>query len=391
MQSSLRLVVGGAMGPFPFAGQTWLYLNWIRGLQRLGHDVYYVEDHNTWHFDPEKQLITDDCSYTARHIQESMERIDMTDRWALRFQPTNSHWGMDEKELRELYRSCDALLNLGGMLIVEGEPVNETRFRVLIETDPVTDQLRLASGSEDVRRHFDQHDVIATYGENYGADDCGVPISGENYVKTRQPIDLDLWPASYEPASTTFTTIGNYRVETNKEVTYRGRLYRWSKHSEWEKFLSLPRLTGHPFEMATVFRRQDDRERVLANGWGIVPASPMSLDVFGAYPQYIRKSRAEFSVAKEQNILLRSGWFSERDACYLASGKPVIAQQTGFSNILPTGEGLLPFETVDDAVNAVASVNNDYERHCKAARAIAGEFFEAGAVAGRLLSDVGLA
>ena len=116
----------------------------------------------------------------------------------------------------------------------------------------------------------------------------------------------------------------------------------------------------------------------------------MSLDVFGEYAAFIRRSRAEFTVAKDQNVRLRSGWFSERDACYLASGKPVVAQDTGFSRILPTGRGLFAFTTMDEALAAVEEINRDYRRHCEAARAIAAEYFEAGAVAARLLADIGL-
>src|SRR5207249_1723005 len=134
-----------------------------------------------------------------------------------------------------------------------------------------------------------------------------------------------------------------------------------------------------------------DRGLLESHGWGLIPPLPMSLDVFGAYPAYVRRSRAEFTVAKDQNIRLRSGWFSERDACYLASGKPVVAQDTGFGNILPTGAGLFAFATMEQALAAIDAINADYRRHCEAARAIAEEYFEARKVAARLLADVGLA
>jgi glycosyltransferase involved in cell wall biosynthesis len=135
----------------------------------------------------------------------------------------------------------------------------------------------------------------------------------------------------------------------------------------------------------------EDRARLAAHGWNVVEPLPMSLDILGAYPDYIRGSRAEFTVAKDMNVRLRSGWFSERDACYLASGKPVVAQDTGFSNVLPTGAGLFSFTDLDSARAAVEEINADYRPHARAAREVAQEHFEASGVARRLLADLGLA
>jgi hypothetical protein len=378
------------MGRCPFGGQTWLYLNWLRGLQRLGHDVWYVEDDTVWPYDPERNTVTDDCSYAVRHIAGCMGRIGLPDRWAFRLADRKGACrGMSERELDELYRSCDALLNVVGATGLREEH-RAAPFRVYVETDPVTVELQLAAGDEHTWNPFADHHAVATYGENYGAPDCGVPLNGIRYRKTRQPIDLDLWPMAYDPAARFFTTIGNYRQSGN-DVAYNGQIYRWSKHHEWEKFLDLPRHTAQPFELAMKTDDPADRERLQAHGWRVVSPLRMSLDIFGDYPSYFRRSRAEFTVAKDQNVRLRSGWFSERDACYLACGKPVIAQDTGFSNILPTGEGLFAFTTADEARAAVDAINGDYRRHCEAARAIAGEYFEAGRVAARLLADVGLA
>ena len=193
-----------------------------------------------------------------------------------------------------------------------------------------------------------------------------------------------------DPAARFFTTIGNYRQRGN-DVEYNGEIYSWSKHHEWEKFLRLPRRTAQPFELAMMPDDPADRERLQAHGWRLVSPLRMSLDIFGDYPAYFRRSRAEFTVAKDQNVRLRSGWFSERDACYLACGKPVVAQDTGFSKILPTGQGLFGFTTMEEALAAIDAINTHYERHCQAARTIAAEYFDARRVAARLLADVGLA
>jgi hypothetical protein len=388
MGDQLRLIVLGAMGRHPLGGQTWLHLNWLSGLARLGHEVHYVEDQASWPYDPVRLTRTADCTYARGHISRCMERIGLADRWSLRVTGLEGAcWGRSEGELDALYRSCDALLNVSATEL--GEAQLAAPFRVYIQTDPVVSELQLANGDEYTRQAFAAHDAIVSYGENFGAPDCGVPLNGIRYGKTRQPVDLELWPYAHEPRSRFFTTIGNYRQD-GWDVEHEGEVYSWSKHHEWERFIDLPSHTEQPFELAMMPTDEADRLRLGEHGWRLVDPFEMSLDVFGAYPAFIRGSRAEFTVAKAQNIRLRSGWFSERGACYLASGKPVVAQDTGFGNILPTGEGLFGFTTADEALSAIEEINADYERHCKAARAIAEEFFEAGAVAARLLDEVGL-
>jgi hypothetical protein len=409
MRTGLRLVVLGMMGRCPFAGQSWLSLNWMRGLTRLGHEVWYVEDDSLWPFDPVQDASTSDCSYAVRHISRSMQQAGLPDRWAFRLAerqalcdcasclarwsirkpfPRDACWGLSDAELDNLYASCDALLNIGGVTSLREEHL-AAPLLVYVQTDPVMYELRLANGDEHTRNAFSRYHAIVTYGENYGQADCGVPLNGVVYGRTRQPIDLDLWPMAYRPTAPLFTTIGNYRQQDN-DIAYRGEVYTWSKHHEWEKILDLPRHTQQPFELAMMTGNAADRERLEAHGWRVISPYRMSLDIFGAYQDYIHGSRAELTVAKDQNVRLRSGWFSERDACYLASGKPVVAQDTGFSNVLPTGEGLFAFTTRDEALAAVEAINSNYRRHCEAARAIAMEYFAAGAIAGKLLSDLGL-
>jgi len=385
-----RIVVLGMMGRCPFGGQTWLYLNWLAGLARLGHDVWYVEDDSVWPYDPERETITDDCSYAVRHIQNSLDRIGLGNRWAFRLSDRDGAcWGSSEKAIAELYRTCDVLLNIVGGTDLR-EDALAAPLRVYVQTDPVTSELRLAMGDEHTRTAFGHHHAIATYGENYGAEDCGVPLNDVRYLKTRQPVALDLWPAEINSSATHFTTIGNYRQEGD-DVEYRGDVYRWSKHHEWERIVDLPRHTSQTFELALKLDHPADRELLERHGWRVVSPLPMSLRPFDDYRDFIRRSRGELTVAKDQNVRLRSGWFSERDACYLASGKPVVAQETGFSRILPTGEGLFAFSSKEEALDAVEEINGDYRRHAEAARRLAEEHFEATAVAGRLLDDVGIA
>lgn len=384
----LRLVVLGMMGRCPYGGQTWLYLNWLRGLAANGHEVWYVEDDSVWPYDPEQDTVTDDCLYAVRHIETSMARIGLPGQWAYRLAGREGAcWGMSSQQLNELYRSCDALLNIVGATDLRAEQL-AAKFRVYVETDPVTAELRLDEGDEHTREAFANHHAIVTYGENYGAPDCGVPLCGLKFLKTRQPIDLELWPKAYDADAKYFTTIGNYRQE-GSDVVWRGQTYHWSKHHEWLKFIDLPKRTNQPFEVA-MGCNADDQRMLESNGWRVVPPLRMSLDIFGKYPEYFRRSRGEFTVAKDQNVRLRSGWFSERDACYLASGKPVISQDTGFSNVLPTGRGLYGFTRMDEVLAAIDRINADYAGECAAARALAEEYLEAKRVAGRMLTDLGM-
>jgi hypothetical protein len=382
----MRVIVFGMMGRCPFAGQTWLSLNWLRAFHRLGHEVWYVEDDSRWPYDPLKRSFTDDCSYCVGHIASCMANIGLDSNWAYRFgESASACWGLSHDALNELYRSCDVLFTFGTTQLRDEHLT--APFRVYIESDPVMSQLRLANGDARTCEAFRQHHAIFTYGENYGSPDCGVPLSGVEYRTTRQPIDLDYWRFCFTPAAGDFTTIGNYRQDKN-DIAYNGDVYYWSKHHEWLKFMELPTRTSQRFELGMSLDDPADREQLAGSGWRVFSPYEMSLDIFGAYPDFIRNSRAEFTVAKDQNVRLRSGWFSERDACYLASGKPVVAQDTGFSNRLPTGEGLFAVATIDQALAAIDAINTDYERHCRAARAIAEEYFEASAVARRLLEQL---
>ncbi len=379
------------MGRCPFGGQTWLYLNWLRGLARLGHDVWYVEDDATWPYDPGVDTIIDDPTYAVAHIGRVMNGIGLEGRWAYRalYRGKEACYGKDAAALRDLYRRCDALLNLCGATVLNEDHFQASR-RIYVETDPVTNQLELASGKEKTFAVLAAHDTIATYGENYGEPGCAVPLVGPfRYLKTRQPIDLELWPMAYDTAAEAYTTIGNWK-QKGHDVSWNGDTYRWSKHHEFLKFLDLPqRRPAVRFDLCLNVDEPEDRALLESRGFRLSSPLRLSLDPFG-YPDFFRRSRAEWTVAKDQNVRLQSGWFSERDACYLASGKPVIAQSTGFERFLATGEGLFAFRTLDEILAAVDRIESDYGRACRAARAVAEESLEATKVCRRFLEDVGL-
>ncbi len=385
----LRVVVLGMAANIPTAGHTWLFLHWLRGIQMLGHEVWYVEDELSWPYDPIKESRTDDYTYTIGYIRSCLERINLENNWAFRVaERRGNSFGLSDDELDELYATCDVLVNLEGSTALRDVHM-EAPLRVLIETDPAGDQLKMAIGDQDARRVYDTHNVHFTYGENYGSPDCLVPLEGLHYLKTRQPIALEHWPMAYTPDAEPFTTIGSYR-QHGREVEYQGKVWTWSKHHEWERYIELPQLTGRQFQLALAGIEDDDRRHLESHGWRVVPIERLSDDLFGVYPEWFRDSRGEFTVLKEQYYKLRTGWFSERAATYLACGKPVVTQATGFENVLPTGEGLFAVANPEEAAAAIEEINGDYRRHCEAARAIAEEHFEASKVVRRFLADLGI-
>lgn len=379
------------MGRCPFGGQTWLSLNWLRGFHRLGHEVWYVEDDTTWPYDAAADTITEDPGYATGYLHRTLSAIDLGDRWAYRplYRGGGECHGLPAGGLRDLYRRCDALINLCGATVLNEEHALAAR-RVYVQTDPVTNELEVANGKLKTRVALASHDTIVTYGENYGAPDCDVPLpAGITYLKTRQPVDLDLWPMAFDPAAHSYTTIGNWK-QLGLDVVWRGETYRWSKHHEFLKFLDLPRRRPRQrFELSINIDDEADRARLLANGWAVSSPLARSLDPW-TYQEYFRTSRAEWTVAKDQNVRLRSGWFSERAACYLATGKPVITQSTGFESVLPTGEGLFAFRDMPEILRAIDTIESDYPAACRAARAIAEEHLEATRVCGKFLDDIGL-
>jgi len=283
-------------------------------------------------------------------------------------------------------------------------------IRVYLETDPVLPQIEIAKGNQFYIDLLNAHTHHFTYGENLGAPDCNVPVGNITYRPTRQPIVLDWWASSTlstEVSSSSdrcFTTIANWR-QSGKDLEWNGETYTWSKHHQFLKFLDLPGRTSQPLELALavqerweegeetwVPQHENDVEAIrllTTNGWRITNGLRLSTNIF-SYRDYIVGSRGEFTVAKDQYARLRSGWFSDRSACYLAAGHPVVTQDTGFGNFIPTGEGLFAFETLDDILAGFEAINSDYERHSRAARAIADQYLRAETVLTRLLNDVGL-
>jgi hypothetical protein len=386
-RSKGRVVVTGILFWYPLSGVTYQFLHYLIGLERLGYEVYYAEDPSQWIYDPVLHDLTPDAGRNVGTIAPILEEYGFKGRWAFRGNyPGGQTYGMTKSDLNQLYRDADVILNITGQEIREEH--RACPLLVYVETDPVGTQIRVFNGDQAEIGKLKVHDVHFSFGENLGAPDCKVPTVGFDWRPTRQPVVLDLWNPSESRAATAFTTIATWRNPAWKDLVYLGEKYYWSKEPEFLKIIELPRRNSTTFELA--MRVDDHTEKLMEeNGWKLRNAYDVTKDM-NSYRTYISNSRGEFTVAKDQNIRLRSGWFSDRSACYLAAGRPVVTQETGFSNILPTGLGLYGWETLQDIVDIIDRIEADYEANRRAAREIAEEFFNAEKVLGSLMSRVGL-
>jgi hypothetical protein len=386
---SRRIVVVGTLASDPYAGMAWMHMQIVVGLLRLGHDAYYFETTSSWPYDPIQQSRVCESDYSVRYLARVAESFGLRDRWAYRRSFGDKAWfGLARTRAEDLLAHADVVLNVAGATRLAEEGLQVGRL-VYFGTDPVYHEIAFANGDEDIRTLIEEHDEFVTYGENMGTKDCPVPPLTPLRAKTRQPVLLDLWESG-PPCKDEFTTVCNWQ-QNGRDVEYGGETYSWSKHQEFLKFLDLPRRIPQPLELATGLVNVDPSvQRMLeSRGWRLVDAHPFTMDPW-PYRDYVRASRGEFTVAKDQNVRLNTGWFSERSACYLAAGRPVICQDTGFSRFLPTGEGLFVFKTMDEILAAFEAICCDYNRHSQAARAIAEEYFKAETVLGKLIADLGL-
>ena len=401
-----RLVVAGTLAGNPYAGMAWMHMQIAAGLRRLGHDVYYIEATSTWPYDPVRNMKVNDSEYAVPYLARIADSFGLGDRWAYRRSYSDKEWlGMSKMRAEELLRSADAVLNITGatqLRTIEDLTVGNC---VYVGTDPVHPEIAFANGDRTYAEIIGQHDCTVTYGENIGTAASPVPPLPKLKARTRQPVLLDLWSGT-EPCRPHFTTVCNWKL-TGFDIQFQGETYSWSKHLEFLKIIDLPKRTRQPIELAmglvdsaeitpgdgdlipALGMTRDERLMLANNGWQLVNAHAFTTDPW-TYRDYVRASRAELTVAKDQYSRLRSGWFSERSACYLAAGRPVITQDTGFGEVLPTGEGLFAFSTVEEALAAIEAVNSDYARHSRGAYAIAEEYFSAEKVLPKLLSDLGL-
>ena len=380
-------IYAGYLVRYPLGGHLFTELNTIVGLQRLGYEVVVVEESGgAWApcYDPQRNEMTADPSYGIATLHRILKPYGLERNWCY-VDPSGYH-GLSSADLRDACRNAAFLFNRAGVTWLE--EFRDCPTRIYFDADPGFSQFNMAraprsscsgyASPHDFQFHF-------SIGRRMGKPDCPIPTHGLNWRPARQPVLLDLASVRITPSASRFTTIMSwsaYGSATHEGVTYG------QKNVELLKFLDLPKRVGRIFEIA-LGGPDAPYDKLRAAGWQITDALDVTMSV-ESYLDYIRRSRGEFSVAKEGYVKTRCGWFSDRTAAYLASGKPAIVQDTGFSESLPCGDGLFGFTTADHVVAAVEAIASDYPRHCRAARRIAEDHFESTKVLGAMLRECGV-
>lgn len=386
-----KIIVMGFTAGCPIAGVIWQHVHYIVGLQRLGHEVYYIEDSARIPYNPVTFDSSEDYSYAVEILNKLADQFGFQGRWAYcaRFLPGHDCVGMSKQQIVQLYKEADAILNVCGSQEFNEDLLQSDRI-LYVESDPGVEQIKVDKGIQSTIDYLNQHRALFTFGENVGAEDFPVPSHGMKWLPTRQPIVTDLWKtATPPPAGAVFTSVANWNTSGRKDIEWRGDKYLWSKSLEFLKFIEAPKASGEEFELATDIPQQATVALFHENRWRLTSPHGMSVD-YNLYRDYLQNSKGEYTAAKDQYVRLNTGWFSDRTACYLAAGRPTITQQTGFTKFYGGDKGLIAFESLEQIVEGVKAINADYAAHSKAAYEVAAEYFEATKVLASLLDRAGV-
>ncbi len=368
----MKIFIAGLLSPALYVGSVWYKMQFAVGLKRLGHDVSWIEEvppaatqGSTMQESEEKQ------NPRRERFKNVLERFDLSENACQIFKQGKETAGLSMKALLQIAPEADLLINMAGHLKMESV-LKAFKRRIYIDLDPVYTQLWISEYQADLR--FDLYHVFFTRGLNIGTEMCAIPTGNISWHPLLPAVILDYWPNhNPNPNCETFTTVASWSALS--ELEFQGEWYR-SKYVQFRNFVDLPERSGQRFEIVIkAWRPEDSGIRDLQQkGWIILPGTELS--DLKSYQRFIADSRAEFGIAKEAFTKSRSGWFSERSSHYLANGKPVLAHSTGFERQLPVGEGIIPFHTLEDALVAIQTINDDYEKHSRAARQFAENYLD---------------
>jgi hypothetical protein len=386
-----RIVFAGYLVRYPLGGYAWQMAHYLLGFRSIGHDVWFYEDTGKLNCDLAYNPLTNEFApsykYGIKATANFFSKIGFGDHWLFFDVDRGLKYGPGANRMDALLHESDLLVSFGPVNRIPIELFRE-RPSIFIDSDPVYLQLKLAKGDKSLAAILDAHTLHFTFGENIGGAGSSVPTGGYTWHPTRQPITMGIWESA-ESRGHAYTTVGTW-YSKGRDLEYQGETFKWYKRSEWCRFLDVPNRTAKTFELAMdVDSVPGDVELLTAKGWHVIDPIQISIDPW-RYRDYLRASRAEFTIAKDMNVRLRSGWFSDRSACYLAAGKPVVTQDTAFGDILPVSRGLFAFRSMEDILTAIDTIESDYEQHSRAAREIAEEYFAAENVLRGLLDRVGL-
>ncbi len=368
------VLAGAAMARYPQAGGHWsVYLQYLHGLDDLGHDLFWVELlESSGDEGSDSRTI---AAFLRRFAGWGFEKRCAVLLWsgAPTWDNTTVH-GVERHEFERIAREADILWNFHCSM---REPLLSLfRRKALIDLDP--GHLHVSALSWDMG--IDEHDVFFTVGTNLQHPECDAPTFGKVWHPFLPPLHLPMWQATSDPgAEAPVTSVTHWTWGDAEQLWLGDRLLSPSKRDAYLRFLELPRRCRVPFELAIYLHPRDrtgDRELLRSRGWRLVHPYRVARTI-AAYQRYIQRSRAEFGCPKPVHTELKTGWFSDRSAAYLASGRPVALGETGYSRHLPTGRGLLAFADIDQAQACIERILSDYRTHQRAAREIASEFMDA--------------
>ena len=381
------IVAGAVANKYLNGGAVWTRLNWALGVKKLGFDVFFLEQIDRESCVDESGSATEfENCVNLKYFRKIMREFGLEDSSALVYGNGQKVDGMSRKDLVELLGSADLVFNITGNLKLPSL-AGCGGCRIYIDLDPGFTQYWYQAGL--LGEHFKNHDIYFTIGEAIGTPNCSIPTGDIHWQTTRQPVVLDQWPVSERGDPERFTTVAGWR-DSYGPLEYEGQILGLKVH-EFRKFIKLPELVSQVCEIALDIHPNDRKDLELLRQYGWEIKNPRKL-VPGpeSFRKYVQGSGAEFSVAKEVYIKTNSGWFSDRTVRYLASGKPVLVQDTGFSRVYPVGEGLLTFSNLEDAIAGANSISREYVQHCHAARSLAEEWFDSDKVLGVLVEQAGV-
>lgn len=385
----LRIIVGGFIGLYPTGGVTWDYIQYVLGLQLLGHDVYYIEDTNQYPRFQTAGKAWDDASDSISYLRQTMDKFGLQHKWAYRDIASGQCYGLSLTQLNEICKTSDIFINISASTFLRDEYL-AIPCRLLIDSDPMFTQIDYFNemNNKDTDRYkmkfmVENHTHLFTFGEHIGKEDCKIPAFNFKWIPTRQPICMNYW-VSQEPiiGKAVFTSVMNWSVK--KACTYNNQ--QWGqKNVEFEKFITVPHLFPEAeFKLMLTGIKTEKETEIKNAGWQIL--DPLQNITNAAhYQSFINASTAEFSVSKETYVKANTGWFSCRSACYLAAGKPVVTQDTQWSRYIPSGIGLFAFTDVTSAIEALHEVTANTVKHAKAARELASAYFDSNKILNELL------
>jgi hypothetical protein len=367
-------------------GHFWVYMQYAQALGRLGCEVYWLERfHSSGDQDHDAAMLETFFKQMERYglggktilyTSDEQKNEQRNDR-----RGPHEYIGVTASQAKAVFRRADLLLNF--QYTIDPALLSWFRRTALVDIDPGLLQFWISTGQLLVP----QHDLYFTTGETVGTPSAEFPDCGLPWIHIRPPICLELWPYTYNPNCEAFTTVSSWWGETDWITIGKRIIYVNTKRASFLNFMELPHGTEQVIELALYLGKGDEKDqRVLeGHGWRVRHSHEVSATP-EMYQSYIQRSRGEFSCAKPSCMKFQNAWISDRTLCYLASGKPVVVQNTGPSSFLPNGEGMFRFSTLDEAADALATINAAYERHCRTAREIAEAYFDAKQSLERILS-----